>query len=244
MAKTCQISPSSLTSIGKAPLLVQSAGINSLYLHATLKLLMRKNFGLMLFFLIFCFGCVTWADGPDRTQNKKGPEIGVASWYGGKFHGRMTSNGEIYDMYAHTAAHKTLPFNTVVRVTDIATSMATEVRINDRGPFVKGRIIDLSLAAARDINMVGPGTSTVRIDIIKTGDRPPIYIVQVGAFGDSANAISLQKRLQGLGFNAVLWKSEKITRVIIPELSISSSTDTLKLLKAKGFPDSMRRIQK
>ncbi len=91
---------------------------------------------------------------------------GIASWYGPKFHGKKTSNGEIYSMYAHTAAHKTLPMNTIVRVTNKENGKTTIVRINDRGPFISGRIIDLSNSAARDIDMIKKGTANVRIEVI------------------------------------------------------------------------------
>ena len=93
-------------------------------------------------------------------------EEGVASWYGPPFNGRRTSNGEIYDMYQLTAAHRTLAFNTIVRVTNLANGKQIEVRITDRGPFVNNRVIDLSLAAARAIDMVGPGTAHVRLELI------------------------------------------------------------------------------
>lgn len=95
-----------------------------------------------------------------------GFEQGLASWYGVPFNGRRSANGEIYDMYKFTAAHRTLPFDTVVRVTNLDNGMQTEVRITDRGPFVEDRIIDLSLAAARAIGMVGTGTARVKLDII------------------------------------------------------------------------------
>lgn len=91
---------------------------------------------------------------------------GIASWYGPKFHGKKTSNGETYSMYAHTAAHKTLPMNTIVRVTSKENGKSTIVRINDRGPFVAGRIIDLSNSAAQDIDMLAKGTARVRLEVI------------------------------------------------------------------------------
>src|SRR5580704_14600531 len=92
-------------------------------------------------------------------------EEGVASWYGIPFNGHRTSNGEIYDMHQFTAAHRTLPFNCVVRVTNLDNGKQTEVRINDRGPFVANRVIDLSLSAAQAVEMVGPGTARVRLEI-------------------------------------------------------------------------------
>ncbi len=123
-------------------------------------------------------------------------EEGIASWYGEPFNGRRTSNGEIYDMYQFTAAHRTLPFGAVLRVTNLRNGKQIEVRINDRGPFVANRVIDLSLAAARAIEMVGPGTSEVRLEMI-SGPNPSIgfFGVQVGAFLVQENANNLRDRL-------------------------------------------------
>jgi rare lipoprotein A len=116
-------------------------------------------------------------------------EEGVASWYGEPFNGRRTSNGEIYDMHTFTAAHRTLPFNCMVRVTNLDNGKQTDVRINDRGPFVANRVIDLSLAAARAIEMWGPGTAHVRLEIL-SGPNPQtgFFGVQVGAFKVQENA--------------------------------------------------------
>jgi rare lipoprotein A len=123
-------------------------------------------------------------------------EEGVASWYGEPFQGHRTSNGEIYDMYLFTAAHRTLPFGAVLRVTNMRNGKQTEVRINDRGPFVANRVIDLSLSAARAIDMVGPGTAQVRLEMI-SGPNPSIgsFGVQVGAFLVQENAGNLRDRL-------------------------------------------------
>ena len=93
-------------------------------------------------------------------------QVGVASWYGPGFHGRRTANGEIYDQYELTAAHPSLPLGTRAVVTNLSNGRAVEVRINDRGPFVDGRAIDLSYAVARTIGMIGPGTARVRIDVL------------------------------------------------------------------------------
>ena len=123
-------------------------------------------------------------------------EAGIASWYGAPFDGHRTSDGEIYDMHQFTAAHRTLPFNTIVRVTNLANGKQTEVRINDRGPFVANRIIDLSFAAAQAIGMVGPGTAEVRLDLV-SGANPSagFFAVQVGAFLRPQNAQRLQSQL-------------------------------------------------
>lgn len=124
-------------------------------------------------------------------------EEGNASWYGVPFNGRRASNGEIYDMYKLTAAHRTLPFETVVRVTNLNNGKSTTVRITDRGPFVDNRIIDLSLAAARAIESIGPGVVPVRVEVLTPGIDPTggFFTVQVGAFRDQANAQRLRDRL-------------------------------------------------
>jgi len=124
-------------------------------------------------------------------------EEGNASWYGEPFNGRRASNGEIYDMYKLTAAHRTLPFDTMVRVTNLSNGKATTVRITDRGPFVENRIIDLSLAAAREIDLVGPGVAPVRMEVLGNNVDPTagFFTVQVGAFKDRGNAERLRDRL-------------------------------------------------
>jgi rare lipoprotein A len=124
-------------------------------------------------------------------------EQGVASWYGIPFNGHRTSNGEVYDMHQFTAAHRTLPFNCMVRVTNLDNGKQTEVRINDRGPFVANRIIDLSLSAAQAIEMVGPGTANVRLEII-SGPSPQVgfFGVQIGAFKLEANAERLKAQVE------------------------------------------------
>ena len=155
-------------------------------------------------------------------------ERGVASWYGKKFHGNLTSNRETYDMYEMTAAHKTLPLPTYVRVRNLRNNKSIVVRVNDRGPFVHNRIIDLSYSAAMKLDMIKDGTSLVEVTAINfekpQGDRPTrastpsappppqsapapapadvsnnVY-VQVGAFGDRANA---ERRLEALSLGGI-----------------------------------------
>jgi peptidoglycan lytic transglycosylase len=123
-------------------------------------------------------------------------EQGVASWYGDPFNGRRTSNGEIYDMHQLTAAHRTLPFNAIVRVTNLRNGKQTEVRITDRGPFVANRVIDLSLSAAQAIDMVGTGTAPVRLEMLG-GPNPQtgFFGVQVGAFQSQDNAERFRAQL-------------------------------------------------
>lgn len=107
------------------------------------------------------------AEGPDGGDHTL---VGRASWYGEKFHGQTTASGERYDMYAFTAAHKTLPFHTIVRVTHPKTRKSVVVRINDRGPYVDDRIIDLSWAAAHDMGLADEGVIRVRLDVLRWGD--------------------------------------------------------------------------
>jgi rare lipoprotein A len=124
-------------------------------------------------------------------------EQGEASWYGVPFHGRQASNGEIYDMNKLTAAHRTLPFETMVRVTNERNGKSTVVRITDRGPFVNNRIIDLSYAAAREIDSIGPGVVPVRLEVLSTGINPEsgFFTIQVGSFRERANAERFRERL-------------------------------------------------
>jgi len=169
-------------------------------------------------------------------------ERGVASWYGKKFHGNLTSNREVYDMYAMTAAHKTLPLPTYVRVRNLSNNKSIIVRVNDRGPFVHNRIIDLSYSAAMKLDMIKDGTSLVEVTAISTdqpqGDRPtrvssppptppantgaaqpaPIsntVYVQVGAFGDRANAERRLEALSAAGIgDAFIHKEQSSDRVL------------------------------
>jgi rare lipoprotein A len=129
-------------------------------------------------------------------------ESGIASWYGHPYHGRRAANGEIYDMEKLTAAHRTYPFNTWVRVKNLSNDKTVDVRIQDRGPFINGRIIDLSLAAARQIELVGPGITKVKLTVIlppKDADvakQPELFAIQVGAFRDRDRALALAEQMR------------------------------------------------
>ena len=96
--------------------------------------------------------------------------MGVSSFYGPDFHGKLTANGEVYDMYGLTAAHRTLPLNTIIRVTNLANGKSLIVRINDRGPYVQGRMLDLSYGAAKKLGFLAQGTTRVRVAVIEVGD--------------------------------------------------------------------------
>lgn len=159
-------------------------------------------------------------------------ERGVASWYGSKFHGKRTSSGEPYDMYAISAAHKSLPLPTWVRVTHLGNGRSLVLRVNDRGPFVDDRIIDLSYAAARELDMIGAGTALVEVEALSfdtntrqtVAERPsqsnpsatvaqaardtesqpqqPLYL-QTGAFSEATNANRQKDRLLSAGIDSV-----------------------------------------
>ena len=173
----------------------------------------------------------------------------VASFYADKFHGRKTSNGETFNMYALTAAHKTLPFNTKVVVTNLANGKNVTVRINDRGPFVRGREIDLSKAAAEKLDMIKSGTAKVKLTIISgTQNTSPwklnenknkTWDIQLGAFAVRSNAEALVKRLHSAGITKYLayQKSGNITKVVIKDIATADVQDFLNLLEKKGFTD-------
>ena len=126
-------------------------------------------------------------------------QTGVASWYGAPYHNRRGSNGELYNMHAMTAAHLTLPLGSIARITNVKTGRSAVVRITDRGPFVEGRIVDLSLAAAKALDVYGPGTAQVRLEVLRapapldTGGR---WCVQIGPFAEERDAGDLSEHLQ------------------------------------------------
>ena len=124
-------------------------------------------------------------------------ETGLASWYGHPYHGRPAADGEIYDMETLVAAHRTLPFDTWVRIVNLTNNKSVEVRIIDRGPFVDGRIIDLSHAAARAIDLIGPGVAQVRMEVIRVPEAAvsPAYAVQVGAYRQRAGAERIRAQM-------------------------------------------------
>lgn len=182
-------------------------------------------------------------------------QTGIASWYGTDFHGKKTSNGEIYDMHAMTAAHKTLPLGVFVKVQNRENGREAIVRLNDRGPFVKGRIIDLSYAAARALGVDIAGTAPVRIEALGykgSGSEKyqeldnydaGNYTVQVGAFADPGNAERLSGEMRKTyGFSEVrsAWvKGERFYRVYVGKHSSLRSAETAgQNLDEHGYPGS------
>ena len=180
-------------------------------------------------------------------------ERGIASWYGPDFHGGTTSSGERYDMYAMTAAHKTLPLPAYVRVTNLANGRSIVVRVNDRGPFKKGRIIDLSYVAAAKLDMIRDGTATVEVVAVGPGAAPPpvtaapparLY-AQAGAFADERNARQLADRLQAAGIadvavDSVRASGRDLFRVRVGPLATVADYDALVArLRGAGFDHVM-----
>jgi len=166
-------------------------------------------------------------------------EKGVASWYGGKLHGRKTSNGEIYDMHTMTAAHKTLPMNTMLLVKNLENGRQTVVRINDRGPFVRGRIVDLSYKAATALGIHEKGITRVHAialgeEAINKWGEPPVlvyrdlsvgeFFVQIGAFSKKYNADKLQKRFTDARHTTVIRQSNGTTSMLYNVLIYAGKT--------------------
>lgn len=168
-------------------------------------------------------------------------ESGIASWYGHPYHGRAAANGEIYDMEKLTAAHRTLPFGAWVRVRNVQNDRTVDVRITDRGPFIDGRIIDLSLAAARTIEMVGPGVVPVKVQILALPENLPpeeLLGVQVGAFEDRANAEHLRQDLEQRFGSARLLRREARTpvwRVVVGRERTQDGAEALRQRLADEF---------
>jgi rare lipoprotein A (peptidoglycan hydrolase) len=159
---------------------------------------------------------------------------GIASWYGGDFHGKPTSNGEVYDMNKLTAAHPSLPFNTIVEVENVENQKRVLVRINDRGPFLKNRIIDLSYKAAQRLDMADAGTGEVNLRVVRGIETPKpaptsvtYFFLQLGAYAQKQNALAMLERLKD----------------ILPELrfDIAEENDLYKIISEKSI--ALEKIQ-
>lgn len=178
-------------------------------------------------------------------------ERGIASWYGPGFDGRRTASGEVYDMWAMTAAHKRLPFGTVVEVTNRANGRRVEVRINDRGPFVRGRVIDLSRAAAEALDMVGNGTAPVTVRFVERSRpavvadrpaRPRRWVVQVGAFREPYEAARLAEELRRRGHRPVAVAGDGLwSRVVVGPFDKEKKADQrARRLRRDGYSALVR----
>jgi rare lipoprotein A len=180
---------------------------------------------------------------------------GLASWYGGKFQGRQTASGEIFDTNKFTAAHKTLAFGSVVKVTNLESGKSTVVRINDRGPFIPGRIIDLSRAAAVAIGLAGKGVAKVRVELlppnaleaagITTARSPVTYNIQVAAFRNREYAERSLERLRDRGFTGTLEHTQEgIYRVLVKDVPESELQATKEQLQEHGWGEVVARQQR
>jgi rare lipoprotein A len=207
-------------------------------IHAGAALVAWKCGALLAGALLVATGCArkTRVQLPPPPPAQSGAiETGVASWYGEPYNGRRAANGEVYDMEQLTAAHRTLPFNTWVEVNNLDNGKQVDVRITDRGPFVAGRIIDLSRAAAREIDMLGPGIARVRLRVIE-GRQPsaslpavqPVkvpmqvpaqvidrYSAQAGAFADRMRADNLADSLRDRFENVRVVSAPAVWRVLV-----------------------------
>lgn len=164
-------------------------------------------------------------------------ERGIASWYGPKFNGRLTASGERYDMNAFTAAHPSLPFGTKIGVRNTRTGREVVVRVNDRGPYSKNRILDLSYAAAKEVGVVGPGTASVEIYQIPAAGLPPLFTVQVGAFSDADKAAALQREIVRLYPETVVKTDVAWSRVQIGAFDDRDRAESVRReLAAIGMP--------
>lgn len=183
---------------------------------------------------------------------------GIASWYGPKFHGKKTSNGETYNMYDMTAAHKTLPMNTVLKVTNLKNKKEAIVRINDRGPFVKTRIIDLSYAVAKRLDVVKNGTAPVMLEVLgfdgkittltqnnsyEQTHQKTDYLLQIGAFHNSAGAQSFRQKhnQNGYAYRAIIkqgfYNDKEIYRVYLQ--GFRSEEEIKDFKQSFGFEDAL-----
>lgn len=196
---------------------------------------------LLLLLLVLAAGCAS---------TKRITETGIASWYGPDFHGRNTANGEVYDQEGMTAAHKTLPFGTIVRVTNLDNGRQVTVRINDRGPYAKGRVIDLSRAAAREVGMIGSGTARVRIDVLKPGGpmigdlSREIFAVQIASLTDPESARSRANEIRGGWVQPARVDGQRVYRVMVGRYGNREQAEEAMLdLKSRGVDGFVKQVQ-
>ena len=183
--------------------------------------------------------CASHPAPPPTSVETGWQQEGEASWYGPGFHGRQTASGEVYDMEAMTAAHRELPFGSRIHVVNLDNGLETWVRINDRGPFARGRVLDLSRAAARKLDMLGSGTARVRLEVLDgvaaatpvRAAAAPVAIpgtctlVQVGAFAEHRNAAELTRRLEARGEPVRQVRgSDGLVRVLVGPYSTEGET--------------------
>jgi len=179
-------------------------------------------------------------------------EEGIASWYGPNFHGKLTADGEKYDMNQLTAAHRTLPFNTIVKVKNLDNGKTVNVRINDRGPYAKNRIIDLSKKAAKKLGMLGPGTAHVALILVDgnlknsrtTNLKIPTYTIQIASFKDKAHAFELSRKIRGSRVETFHLNNHNVYRVYYGIfVDEDEAHKKQRNLKKQGFNGYVKQIQ-
>ncbi len=179
--------------------------------------------------------------GAIEKRESRGVQQGIASWYGADFHGKQTSSGEVYDMHQLTCAHNTLPLGTMVMVTNLENGKSVELKVNDRGPFVKGRIIDVSYAAAQMLGMWEKGTASVKVEVIGSAVGPvQRFTLQVGSFIDETNAQKLAEQLRknfdNVSVTAMETQTQKYYRVRVGQFDTrESALITAEKLSQMGF---------
>lgn len=187
---------------------------------------------LVLVLLLLAVGCAG-----NRLEPPRAGEVmrGMASWYGEPFHGRATASGEIYDMHGLTAAHRELPLGTRAEVTNLDNGRKVRVLVNDRGPFVRGRILDLSFGAAKELDMVNAGLARVEIRVLEVGTGRPgpslgtRFTVQLGAFQDRGNAERLLAKVRPHAPEAEIVTEEGWHRVRVGRFRDQTAAEQLKL---------------
>lgn len=226
---------------------------------------MFKQYSLGLFILLFFLSCGITRKGSKPGGNsvgetrtsvstKKGEliESGVASWYGPNFNGRLTANGETFDMNGISAAHRTLPFNTEVVVVNQDNGKSIRVRINDRGPYAKDRIIDLSKGAAQAVDMLGPGTANVKLYLVKgdlknsrvTDLKVPNYTVQLGSYNALAPAEKRSREISGSRVETLNLNGNTVYRIYYGKYTDpNKAKKDLARLQRKGFKGFVKQVE-
>ena len=186
------------------------------------------------------------------SENAEAIETGVSSWYGPNFHGKLTANGETYDMDGVTAAHRTLPFGTILLVENLDNGKTVQVRINDRGPYAKDRIIDLSRGAAEQIDMIGPGTARVRLYLLEgdlensriTDIKVPTYTVQLGSYQYKEEAEKHAAEIEGSRVEKINVRGQNFFRVYFGRYTDpDKAKEEMSRLNRNGYAGFVKQIE-
>ncbi|TNE70555.1 septal ring lytic transglycosylase RlpA family protein [bacterium] len=208
---------------------------------------MRNQLFTLFLFLTVSLGLTSCA----TTSSTRAFQSGVASWYGPGFHGKQTANGEKYDQEELTAAHKTLPFNTLVRVMNLDNGKSVVVRINDRGPYAKGRIIDLSRGAAKKLDMLNSGTARVRLFLVRGDAREvnaransdELFAVQIASYNDSKGAEAKASTVKNAWVKSYKVDGKTVYRVFVGKFnSKEDAQDFAKRLKRDGIDGFVKQL--